>query len=223
MNRTIVVKGRATVSSPSEITCVRAVISGRKKTFDSAMGALAETTTKLKDVIEAAGIDRKELKTSDLSIEQSFREEKIGEDKYGHDKFKNVPNGFRYRQNVFFEFENDNEKLSEIISNISGTDLTPAITFSYRCKDPEELKNRALSKAAENARREAQIIVESCGAKLGKLVEVKRNVREYDDYRNESVIGCSLNAICDERHMIDIDPEDHCYSDEVTMIWEIAD
>ncbi len=223
MNRTIVVKGRANVTAPSEITRVSAVISGKKKTFDSAMQALADTTTKLKDAVEAAGIDRKELKTSNLSIEQSYREEKIGEDRYGHDKFRNVPDGFRYRQNVFFEFENDNRKLSEIIRNIAGTDVTPAITFSYRCRDPEELKNRALAKAAENARREAQIIVESCGARLGSLLEVKRNSYDYDDYRDESVIGCSLNAKCDAPHTIDIDPEDQSYSDEVTMIWEIVD
>lgn len=223
MSRTISVKGKAVVRAPTDITGVEAGISGHRIDFEDAVKAMAETTGKLKDAIEAAGIPRSELKTSKVSVTQAYRKEKVGSDKYG-DKFRDVPYGFEYSQNIKFEFKNDNAKLSKAIGGILACKVEPRITFYFRCSNLEELKNQALHDACVNAKNEADIIVQSVGARLGKLVSVDRNSHSYYDddedyYRCRTTIGCN----CVAEPMMDVDPEDASIEENVTMVWEIED
>lgn len=221
MERTITMRGRAIVTAPSDITVVRLNVSGKEKDFAKAVKAMSASTTKLKDAIEAAGIPRESLKTSALSVHQVFRKEKIGEDRYGHAEYKEYPDGFSYDQNVSYEFGTDNEKLSRSIGNILNTKVTPRIEFSYRNSDMEGMKNRALSEACRHALEEATTIVESVGARVGKLISVERSFStSYDD--DDDRIGCSI-ASCSalEPMMLDIDPEDTSVEQSVTMVWEI--
>ena len=220
MERTITMKGRATVTAPSDITVVSMRVSGKEATFEEAVKAMTESTVKLKDAVEKAGIPRKKFKTSELSVDLAYRKERIGKDRYGDDKFRDVPDGFSYRQNVSFEFKNDNEKLSKALTYIMDCGVTPRIEFYFKNSDLEGMKNKALAEACRHAQEEAKTIVESVGAKLGKLIRVDRNFscRDYDDEECECsmpVIGCSANMA------IDIDPEDTAVDQYVTMEWEI--
>jgi len=222
MTRTISVKGKAIVKAPADITGVEATIYGHRMEFDDAIKAMAETTAKLKDAIESAGIPRSDLKTSKVSVAQAYREEKIGSNQYG-DKFRDVPNGFEYSQNIRFEFENDNVKLSKAISGILACKVEPMITFYFRNSDMEGMKNKALSDACVNAKNEAETIVTSVGAKLGRLLSVQRNSRSY--YDDDEYYACKTKMACPSmaEPMIDVEPEDVSVEESVNMEWEIED
>jgi hypothetical protein len=217
MERTITVTGTATVTAPADITTVTSSVQGVAKTFKEAAQALADSTSALKDAIEDAGIPRDSLKTSDLAIEQHFREEKIGEDRHGNDKFRNVPDGFSYRQNIIYEFPNDNEKLSKSISNIMKCSIEPVISFSYRNSDPESMKIEALSKAASNARAEAEAILKAAGSRLGMLLEVGRNP-DPPMYKARNAMSFCEDCEC---VAIDVDPTDATMTQTVTLKWSI--
>ncbi len=224
MNRTISVKGKATVTAPADITGVEACVKGHESTFKDAINKMTQCTVKLKDAIETAGIPRDDLRTSNVSVRQAFRKVKIGVDKYGEDKFKDVADGFDYSQNIRFEFPNDNEKLSKAIGGIIGCDIEPRIEFYFRSSDTEGMKNKALADACRNAKTEAETIVESVGAKLGKLLSVERNVRRlYDD--DEDYRRCTMGAsnCMSDSILMDVDPEDASVCEDVTMVWEIED
>ena len=218
MERTITVTGTATVTAPADVTVVMSCVQGVAKSFGEAAKALSDSTAALKDALEGAGIPRDSLRTSDLTIEQHFREEKIGEDRHGNDKFRNVPDGFSYMQNIMFEFPNDNEKLSKSISNIMKCCIEPRITFTYRSSDPESMRIEALSKATANARAEAEAIVKAAGSRLGMLLEVGRNpdppmfkARNAVSYCEDSCEGIS----------IDVNPTDASTTQTVTLKWSI--
>jgi len=220
MERTITMKGRATVTAPSDITVVSMRVSGKEATFEEAVKAMTESTVKLKDAVEKAGIPRKKFKTSELSVDLAYRKERIGKDRYGDDKFRDVPDGFSYKQKVSFEFKNDNEKLSKALTYIMDCGVTPRIEFYFKNSDLEGMKNKALAEACRHAQEEATTIVESVGAKLGKLIRVDRNFsyRDYDD----SECDCSMPVIgCRADMALDIDPEDTSVDQYVTMEWEI--
>lgn len=226
MSRTITVKGTATVSAPSEITVVRATLSGKEWEYKDAMNELAQMTKDFKDAVETAGIPRVEIKTSALSIQQSYRDQKIGEDKNGYDRFKKVPDGYTYSQDVIFEFENDSSKLTRALENIMRADITPVVHFSYKAKDPVANDLKALSEAAKNAKAEAETIVGSVGCRLGKLLSVSRESSHFrydddDDYGRCFSLSsdCEMTALPD----LDVDPEDSQFSRAVTMTWEIED
>lgn len=222
MNGTIEVQGKAKISSPADITVVNARVYGIAEDFGMAFKALAEITRSLRDAVEKAGIPRNDLRTSGLSVKQHFKEVKAGKDKNGNDKFRKVADGFEYSQRVSYEFPNDNEKLSKSIWNISKCDIEPEIDFHYRSSDSKKMRNLALAKAAENARAEAETILGAVGARLGKLVEVRRRSRTYDDeYDDEHSIMC--NCCYDAEPVFDIEPEDETFCEDVTMEWEIAD
>ena len=223
MNRTISVKGKANITAPADITGVRVSAKGHEDTFEKAINAMTQCTVKLKDAIEAAGIPRKDLKTSDVSVKQAYRKVKKGVDKYGDDKFEDVADGFDYYQNIKFEFPNDNEKLAKSIGGILDCKIEPRIEFYFRSSDVEGMKNRALADACRNAKTEAETIVQSVGARLGKLLSVERNVRRsYDD---EDYMVCNIAAPIRASNdiIMDVDPEDASVFEDVTMVWEIED
>ena len=223
-SRTISITGRAVVKVPSDITVVRAKVSGVAKTFDKALGELAKATKELKDAVEDAGIDRGALKTTDLSVDRHFKKVRDGTDKYGDAKYKSVPDGFDDRQNVIFEFPNDNAKLSKAVMNIIQCNVEPKILFSYRSSFFEEAKNGALEIAVKNARREAEIIVSAAGAKLGKLLDVRKDsYRSRDSYYEDNEVLCDANMCCKNEIEIDVEPEDENVSQTVEMTWEIED
>ncbi len=225
MARTITVKGRAFVKSPADMTVVRASVDGIAPTFSKALEAVSESTTLFKDAAEDAGIKRDTLKTSNFSVSQHFKEKKVGVDKDGRAVYKKFADGFSYHQDFRFEFPNDNGLLTKLVNNILDNGIAPRINLDFVNSDPETAKNEALRRATENAMKEARMIVEAAGARLGHLLEVKRGGSyDYDDdddyrYRRRSSIECCDN-ICAK---IDIDPEDVSTSDSVTLTWEIED
>ena len=223
MGREITVKGYARVTAPSDITGVRVTVRGKEYDYKLAVQSMTAMTVRIKDAIEDAGIPRNDLKTSNVSVKQAYRKKKVGEDKYGDPRYEDAPDGFEYVQDLSFEFKNDNEKLSKSVANIMACDVTPRIEFFFKSSDREGMKNRALADACKNAKNEAEIIVQSVGAHLGRLITVKRNVREreYEPYDDlclmEATIGCARDMT------LDVDPEDSSVSEEVTMVWEIVD
>ncbi|MBE6513925.1 MAG: DUF541 domain-containing protein [Thermoplasmata archaeon] len=224
MARTITVKGRAMVKSPADMTVVRASVEGIAPTFSKALEAVSESTTLFKDAAQDAGIKRDTLKTSNFSVSQHFKEKKVGVDKDGRAVYKKFADGFSYHQDFRFEFPNDNGLLTKLVNNILDNGIAPRIHLDFVNSDPEAAKNEALRKATENATKEARMIVEAAGARLGRLLEVKRGGSyDYDDYdegyRSRSAMECCSN-ICAN---IDIDPEDVSTSDSVTLTWEIED
>ena len=224
MERTITVKGYAKMNMPADITSVSVTVSGKEGDFDRAMEAMIECTVKIKDAIEKAGLVRSELKTSNLSIVQSYRKRKIGTDRNGYDKFEDVEDGFCYEQDVSFEFPNDNRKLTDIVRNIKYTGVTPKIDFGFRSSSSESVKNELLAQSAKNALGEAKAIVEAVGSKLGKLLSVDRRGGYDDDYvyrrRAIEYDGDCCNCASPS---LDIDPDDITVGQEVVMTWEIAD
>ncbi len=221
MERRITVIGRAKVTAPADITIVRTSVSGKEDTYEKAVSKMTETTVKLKDAIEAAGLSRDKLKTSSLSVRQAYRKKKIGEDRYDNDKFEDVPDGYEYSQNVSFEFENSNEILSECLTNINNLEITPKIQFDFRTKDPEAFKLIALAEASKNARDQAETIVTALGAKLGKIVSISKD-RVYSRYDDEEDCGdIGSVKMCANSLSVDVDPEDIATEQTVTVIWEI--
>ena len=223
MARTITVKGRAVVKSPADMTVVRASVEGVAPTFSKALDAVSESTALFKDAAEDAGIRRDTLKTSNFSVSQHFKEKKVGVDKDGRSVYKKFEDGFSYHQDFRFEFPNDNALLTRLVNNILDNGIAPKIYLDFVSSDPEAAKNEALRKATENAMTEARIIVGAAGARLGRLLEVKRGgSSDYDDddygYRRTSLECC-----CNIAANIDIDPEDVSTSDSVTLTWEIED
>ena len=218
MERTITVTGTATVTAPADITVVTARVQGVSASFSGAAKALSDSAAALKDALENAGIPRDSLRTTDLSVEQHFREEKIVEDRHGNDKFRNVPDGFSYSQNILFEFPNDNKKLSGAISNIMKCCIEPVISFSYKSSDPEAMKIKALSKATSAARAEAEAIVKAAGSRLGMLLEVNRNPEPpmFKARNNMSFCEDSCEAIS-----LDVNPADASSTQTVTLTWSI--
>ncbi len=224
MERTITVTGRAMVTAPADITVVRTKITGKERTFEAAIARMTDMTVKLKDAAEAAGIPRKDLKTSDLSISQAYRKRRIGTGRDGYDKFEDVPDGFEFTQDVSFEFPNDNDKLSKAIENILKHDITPRIWFDFRTSDPEGLKMKAYSMASEDALRQAEAIIEPLGAKLGKIISINReSPRYYDDDDTRYYEGSKLSFECCSASPIsvDVEPSDILREQTVKVVWEI--
>ena len=214
----------AEVVAPSDITVVKARVSGKAKTFEAALKELAKSTKKLKDAIEDAGLERKALKTTDLKVERHYKKVKDGVDNYNHVRYKDVPDGFDYSESIRFEFPNDNDILSKSVMNIIECKVEPKIVFYFKSSQYEDAKNEALAKAAQNARREAELIVTSAGGKLGKLLSVsKDSYRHYErDYYRENEILCCNNMVADDIDF-EVEPEEENVSQTVEMVWEIED
>ena len=180
------------------------------KEYEEAVRKSSELTVKIKDLVEKCGFDRERLKTDSLSVEPEYeyKEEKDGSS-------TRILVGYRYKHNSFIEFDNDNEVLGKLIYEVSKSNLDMKFYVKYNLKDKVKYKEEALAKAVEQAKRKADIIVNTSGVKLLDIRSI--------DYSFDKI---GIDMVYDSMSMarsydIDIDAEDIEISEDIEITWNI--
>ena len=222
MERRICVTGRATVDAPADIAVVRLDIEGMDGTYEGAIRRCAENGRDIKDRLEAAGLDRDSLKTVSQNVRPHSTEVRVGKDAYDRWITEKRRDGFEYTNTLRFEFHHDNEVLGRIMTSVLQSPCQPSVTILFRSSDAESARARALGLAAEDARTKAEVISRSLGCSLGQVIDVSyESGSGYYDEREFLSADCNTVALMGSCLDMDVDPEDHSFSEEVTAVWTI--
>jgi uncharacterized protein YggE len=212
--RTIVVKGTGSVSATPDIFGVIFEVQGHEMNYADSLITLNKRVEDLRQAAESAGIDRKSVKTSSFDISMDRH--------YNNEKKDYEFNGYIAEHKLKVEFPIDREKSNKLLAAIVDKVSSASFSIYFTVSDPEKLKERMLAEAVKNAKRKADIMADTAGIRLGKILNINYS---WSEVRFRDDVACTM-AMPDMIHakaMPDFEPDDIERSDNVEIIWEIED
>lgn len=215
MDRTIKVTGRGKTSVTPDMVKVIVTLESKHDNYVDAVTASSELTKELQNRISNIGFNPEELKTSSFNIQPYY--DSVNEDGI----WRNRLMGYEFRSELVITIENDNKRLSEVITAVTATSGEPRVDIRYEIKDKEQVRERLLTMAVEDSLKKAKVIASSSGVILGDIISVDYSWSDNEIY-NQPVALYRSKASCDGGTMsLDISAEDIVIEDQVTVMWEI--
>lgn len=156
---TISVQGEGKINAVPDIATLNfGVQTGRQKTADGAMQILTDKMTKIIAALGAAGIEDKDVRTQNLSLNPS----------YDWNEGTRIDGGFEANQSLVVKVR-DLEKISTVLDAAIKAGANQAGSVGFTIDDPEILQAQAREEAIADAKAKAEKLAADLGVKLGKL------------------------------------------------------
>lgn len=218
MSRTIAINGTGTASVKPDTISVSLTLTALDTDYALAMQKASKQVESLKKSVGAVGFDSEEIKTTGFNVHTEY------ETVYTEDnKRKNVFKGYKCIHNLKLDFDMDTERLAAVLAAIAEADAEPELHIAFTVKNSEKVREELLRAAAENSRRNAEILCDATGVKLGNLISVRYDIDNMafvspTSYRMDR--NCMLASTADSCS-VDINPDDIELSENVVFEWEI--
>ena len=212
MERLLKVEGKGKSSSKPDLIQLNFNLMATHAEYKKALELYTESYENLEQSFIRAGIEKQEIKTSNLRIETLY--ESVSEGRI----FKNVFKGYAMHTNVFVEIPLDLALLSTIISNISNKGITPEFTINFAVKNDKEALDLALVEAVSDAKAKAETLAKAAGVTLGTIRNMSYRAQEgvFSPTRMDFSLMEKRSAL-----NLDMTPRDIELSQNVQMWWEI--
>jgi uncharacterized protein YggE len=210
--RVIKVQGKGRVTVQPDTVVITFDVEEKAREYKDCLNNLNQKTTMLRSDIEAIGRAGSELKTSNFSLRV-------------HTKYmggRHVFDGYRGSHTLHIEFPADKDNLNQVLRQIAQGHSGAEIRLTFTVRDKEAVKQAALVEAVKTAQKNAQILAEAAGLKLGQIQQVDygwAEIRVYD--RGADMVCESLPAPM--QYEPDIEPEEVAAEDNVTLVYEITE
>lgn len=216
--RTIRVTGKGKLKVHPDMTRVVFSLVGLDEDYSEALRWSAGRTEECREILNGLGFERSELKTLSFDVEAQY--DYVDIQKSYEKRFA----GYRYRHRLKVEFEPDNQRLGRILYELANNMVSAEVEICYFVKDQEAAKNEILSRAVADARQKAALLSQAAGVTLKEIQTIDYSWGEVR-FRTET-IQCSPAPCSREEstgsYDLDIEPDDICEEDSVTVVWEIA-
>lgn len=166
MERTITVSASGTAVATPDEASIQTGVSSEAKT---AREALAANSRAMKEVIaklKAAGIEAKDIQTSQFNIEPVHTYPKEGQPP--------VVTGYRAHNAVSVKVR-DLDKLGEVLDQLVAAGSNEMGGISFGVSKAETLKDEARKQAMDNALRRAKLYAAAAGAEVGEIVQISED------------------------------------------------
>lgn len=162
---TIYVTGDSTVSMPADKATISFGVVTQAVTAAEAVAENASKSNAVVDAVFAAGINKKDIKTSRYSIDAVME--------YPKDHAPKTV-GYKVTNSVTITTK-DLKKIGDLIDSAAKAGANDIDNISFSTDDPTSARNEALEAAVKQARDKAQIIADALGVKLGKVLSVNES------------------------------------------------
>lgn len=216
MQRTIRVKGKGKISVKPDMIRLDIIANEVCKEYNEVIEKSALCIKKIKETVERAGLNDKELKTVKFDVDSKYESYR---DKNGNYKSRLV--GFQYTQKFYIEFPNDNSQLGKILYELSHCDVNVEFSIKHTFKDITAVKNELLAKAVQDSKIKAEILAKSSGVTLVDIIHIDYSWGEIEIYSEPIQKFCLAESTISEPYNIDIEADDIDVQDTVTIVWEI--
>jgi uncharacterized protein len=210
--RVIKVQGKGRVAVQPDTVVITFDVDEKAKEYKDCLNNLNQKTNMLRSDIEAIGRAGSELKTSNFSLRV-------------HTKYtggRHVFDGYGGSHTLRIEFPADKDILNKVLRQIAQGHSGAEIRLTFTVRDKEAVKKAALVEAVKTAQKNAQILAEAAGLRLGQIQQVDygwAEIRIYD---------WGIDMVCQSepapmQYEPDIKPEDIAAEDNVTLVYEITE
>lgn len=218
MQPSIQVTGVGKVIARPNLIVMNFEIITKDQDYDSTLEEAAVKQEQLRSAIMQAGVDPKDLKTIDFSINTNYIHE-IDRTGNSHRIF----DGYISNHKLVLELYFDMKLLSEVISSITKSKATPEYTISFTMKEKHLLTEELLVDAVENATKNAYILAHAANQRLGKVLSIKYDWSDIRPFSPTRYNTMSEGQARFQAKALDIVPEDIEVTDRVTMEFELLE
>lgn len=212
--RKITISGISKLKVLTDYIRISFVMKSSGKTYNLAFEALAAQANKLKTILNKNELNEG-LKTSEFSINKITKfNEKIKEYCFV---------AYEATQEWFISLEVNNNKLNELLNDISISIKDLDFNISYFCNNPNRYENELIELAIKDSIDKANLICNSTGLKLGLILNINYSysVIHIENEIEYSLQGNEMCTISDCISMPDVLPEDTELQKKIDIVWEI--
>lgn len=161
--RTVTVMGEGVVVGTPDKATVGVGVEVSAESVESAMTQNEATVAQIMAALQAAGIEKKDIQTSNFSVwpEQNY-DEATGTSRI---------TGYRVSNQVSVTIR-DIAKISDVLAGVTNAGANSIYGISFNVDDPTALMNDAREKAMANARERAEALAALSGYSLGEVVTI---------------------------------------------------
>ncbi len=162
--RTVTVAATGTVSAEPDIAHISTGVLSEAATARDALQTNSAAMKKVIDGLKSAGIDPKDIQTSNLSIDPRYDQPKDGR----------APRitGYRVSNQVRITAR-DISRLGELMDKVVELGANQAGGISFDVSNADSLKDEARRQAVANALRRAKLFAEASGAAVGEVLTIE--------------------------------------------------
>lgn len=215
--RTLKVTGTANILVPVDTITIHITNSDTKKTYENSLNSSKAALIEFKKQLHLNGFNEKDLKTVNFNINTDYENYK---DNNGNYKKRFL--GYKYYQSMKLSFKLNDSKLTQVLTSLNTIKGNTEFYLDYKIEDTEKFKNKLLIKAIENTKNKAEILANTSGVTLEKIINIDYSFNETNNFispfRGENKI---LGAKMSSDSLLNINPEDLKFKDTVTITWEI--
>ena len=158
----LAVVGEGKVDVVPDTASVQAGITAEGKTVQEVEGKINEINNKIVSALERLGIDKKDIKTSNYSINPSYDFTPNG---------RNNISGYTGNASLVITVRKQ-ELVSQVITAATEAGANQVYNSGFTVDDPSKYREEARNKAIQNAKDQAQKLSKELGIKLGKVVNI---------------------------------------------------
>ena len=162
---TLNVSATGQVSASPDRATVSAGVLQQGKTAREAMFSNATLMTAVFDELEAAGIPKSDITTSQLSLRPQYDR---------RDRTKPTIKGYEARNTVMVKSD-DIEQVGPMLDALVRAGVNTINQVQFSVKDPKTALSKAREDAIREAREKAESMAEAAGVKLGPLLSMNEN------------------------------------------------
>lgn len=163
--REITVTGSATVDATPDIATVTAGVELQAPSAAAALKENGETMTAVFAALKQAGLDERDMQTSQLTLNPVFNADPGGS--------QAAPQVVAYQaSNMVTATVRDVSRLGATIDAVTGAGANRLYGVSFDVDEPRAALDQARRNAVEDARRKAQLFADAAGVKLGPVVAI---------------------------------------------------
>ena len=210
--RIMKVQGKGKVFVPPDIVVINFEVEEQANDYAECLNKLNRRATSLRTDLKSVGRGKTKLKTTNFSIKVNQRYVD------GH----NVFDGYIGSHTLRIEFPADKNLLNEILGQISRGHSGAELELTFTVRDKESVKQAVLIDAVKTAQKNAHILAEAAGLRLGLIQQIDYGWTEirFRD-RTANILSCSEELPMS--YAPDIEPEDIGAENYVTLVYEIME
>ncbi|MBQ3850040.1 MAG: SIMPL domain-containing protein [Clostridia bacterium] len=216
MDRMITIRGIGKLSVKPDMIEVGLELRNRDMDYSAAMRAASEQQAALRDALSKAGFEPSELKTSAFNVRTEY--EGVHDER---GMYRQVFAGYVCEHTMAIRFGFDTDMLSTVLTAISDSIAEPGISVRFTVRDRESISDALLASAAKNALKRAELLAESSGVKLGRLISIEHTWND-PDFVSPTVYSSNAKLRCDSAVEMQVSPENMELTEYATFVWEIV-
>lgn len=161
--RTISLSAIGAVKTTPDKVDITTGVTSEGQTARAALDKNTEAMTNVVDGLKAAGIEPKDIQTTNFSISPVYEQRKQGQAAF--------ITGYRVTNSVHITVR-DTKKLGDILDKVVTLGANQIGAISFGVLEPEALKDEARKQAMRNAIADAKLYAETAGVELGPVLTI---------------------------------------------------